>query len=44
MGVPIFVIVSNVFVTVAEATAIFALVMIIIMILVMFHDRCVTPS
>ena len=43
MGVSIFVIVTNVFVSVAEATAIFVLVMIIMMTLIMFHDRCVNP-
>ena len=43
MGVSIFVIVTNVFVSVAEATAIFALVMVTMMILIMFHDRCANP-
>ena len=43
MEVPIFVIVTNAFVSVAEATAIFVLVMIIIMILILFHDRCMNP-
>ena len=43
MRVSIFVIVTNVFVSVAEATAIFVLVMIIMMTLIMFHDRCVNP-
>ena len=38
-----FVIVTNVFVSVARATAIFILVMIIMMKLIMFNDRCVNP-
>ena len=42
MGVPIFV-VTNVFVSVAKATAIFVFVMIIMMILIIFHGRCVNP-
>ena len=42
MGLPIFVTVRNVFVSVAEATAIFALVMIVMIILIMYHYRCVS--
>ena len=42
MGVPIFGI-TNVFVSVAKATAIFVFVVIIMMILIIFHGRCVNP-
>ena len=42
MRVPIiFVIVTNVFVT--KATAIFVLIMVIMMILITFHKRCIYP-
>ena len=43
MEFPIFVIVTNVFGSVAEKTTLFVLIMIIMMILIMFHDRCVNP-
>ena len=43
MGVQIFVIMRNVFVSVAKAIAIFVLILVIIMILIMFRDRCMNP-
>ena len=42
MGVQIFVIVTklNVFVSVTKTIALFVLIMVIMVILIMFHDRC----
>ena len=41
MGVQIFITVTNVFVGVRKAIAIFVCMMVIMMILIMFHDRCI---
>ena len=43
MGVQLFVTITNVFVRVTKAIAIFVLIMVIKMILIMFDDRCMNP-
>ena len=43
MGVQLFVTITNVFVRVTKAIAIFLLIMVIKMILIMFDDRCMNP-